>query len=286
MFFGGSSYISLVVANVGNEPDTDNGTHWAVLAQQGAAGAPGATGSQGPAGMDGTPGAPGSPGVDGAPGPQGPSGPQGPAGINFRGPWNGGTIYAPSDSVSFSGSTYIALQLNGNVEPDTDVANSGGNWAILAQRGAIATIQSLHDLSNVSAGTTKFLNAASSKLDDTPTERGQDVTLAPLACTAATITVKADSSINAFLDVTYTLRVGSTVTSTGEGTATSDLVDTALSCQMIGSNTCSATAAVSIPANALFDVSANVSFFGASTPGSPITSTPPVHNVAIALVCQ
>ena len=202
MFFGGSSYISLVVANVGNEPDTDNGTHWAVLAQQGAAGAPGATGSQGPAGMDGTPGAPGSPGVDGAPGPQGPSGPQGPAGINFRGPWNGGTIYAPSDSVSFSGSTYIALQLNGNVEPDTDVANSGGNWAILAQRGAIATIQSLHDLSNVSAGTTKFLNAASSKLDDTPTERGQDVTLAPLACTAATITVKADSSINAFLDVT------------------------------------------------------------------------------------
>jgi hypothetical protein len=202
------------------------------------------------------------------------------------GPWNGEAIYAPSDSVSFGGSTYIALQVNGNAEPDTDVANSGGNWALLAQRGAIATIQSLHDLSNVSVGTTKFLNAGSSKLDDTPTELGEDVTLAPLACTATTLTVKADSSVSLFLDVTYTLRVGSTIASTGVGTATSDLVDTALSCQMIGSNTCSANSAVSIPANALFDVSANVSFFGASAPGFPSTSTPPVHNVAVALVCQ
>jgi hypothetical protein len=292
VFFSGSSYISLVIGNIGNEPDTDNGTHWAVLAQQGSAGAAGATGPQGVAGNDGAPGPPGLTGPsgpsgnDGAPGPQGPSGPQGPVGVNFRGPWNSETIYAPSDSVSFGGSTYIALQANGNVQPDADVANSGGNWALLAQRGAIATIQSLHDLSNVSVGTTKFLNAGSSKLDDTPTELGQDVTLAPLACTATTITVKADSSVSLFLDVTYTLRVGSTITSTGAGTATSDLLDTALSCQMIGSNTCSANAAVSIPANALFDVSANVSFFGASAPGVPTTSTPSVHNVAIALVCQ
>ena len=189
-------------------------------------------------------------------------------------------IYAPSDSVSFGGSTYIALQLNGNVEPDTDVANSGGNWALLAQRGAIATIQSLHDLSNVSAGTIKYLNAGS-KLDDTPTELGQDVTLAPLACTATTITVKADSSVDSSIAVTYTLRVGTTITSIDVGVASSDLADTALSCQMTGSNICSASGSVPVPANALFDVSANVHFVREGT-----TSTPVVHNVAIALVCQ
>ena len=86
VFFSSSSYISLVIGNIGNEPDTDNGTHWAVLAQQGATGP---AGPQGSTGNDGAPGPPGLPGPsgpagnDGAPGPQGPSGPQGPAGVDF-----------------------------------------------------------------------------------------------------------------------------------------------------------------------------------------------------------
>ena len=98
VFLGGSSYISLVAGNIGNEPDTDNGMHWAVLAQQGAAGP---AGPQGPTGNDGAPGPPGLPGPsgpagnDGAPGPQGPSGPQGPVGINFRGPWNSDSNLRP-----------------------------------------------------------------------------------------------------------------------------------------------------------------------------------------------
>jgi hypothetical protein len=286
VFFSGSSYISLVAANVGNEPDTDNGTHWAVLAHQGTAGA---TGAQGPAGSDGAPGPPGSqgfPGSDGAPGPQGPSGPQGPAGLNFRGPWSVNTAYSVTDSVSFGGSSYLALLPNSNVEPDTDVANSGGNWALLAQRGAIATIQSVHDLSTLSVGTIKYLNAGSSKLDDTPNEVGTDVTLAPLACTATSITVKADSSINPITEIIYTLRVGTTITTTGPGTATSDLADSTLSCQVQGGNSCSATGSVLIPANALFDVSANVQFFGDQAQGGGFIATPSVHNVAIALVCQ
>ena len=190
-------------------------------------------------------------------------------------------IYGQTDGVSFGGSSFIALQLNANVEPDTDVANSGGNWALLAQRGAIATVQSLHDLSNVSVGTIKYLNPAGSKIDDATNEVGEDVTLAPLACTATTITVKADSSVDPSIAVTYTLRVGTTITAIDIGVASSDLANTALSCQMSSSNVCSASASVPVPANALLDVSANVQSVGEGT-----TSTPFVHNVAIALVCQ
>ena len=76
--------------------------------------------------------------MDGAPGAQGPTGPTGPAGLNFRGPWNSGTLYVAANGVSFGGSSYIALQANTNTEPDTDVAGGGRNWALLAQRGAIA----------------------------------------------------------------------------------------------------------------------------------------------------
>jgi hypothetical protein len=138
----------------------------------------------------------------------------------------------------------------------------------------------------LSVGTIKYLNAGSSKLDDTPNEVGTDVTLAPVACTATSITVKADSSINPVTEIIYTLRVGTTITTTGPGTATSDLADSTLSCQVQGGNSCSASGNVPIPANALFDVSANVQFFGAQAQGGGFIATPSVHNVAIALVCQ
>ena len=130
-------------------------------------------------------------------------------------------------------------------------------------------------------GTIKYLNASGSKIDDATNEVGEDVTLAPLACTATTITVKADSAIDPSVAVTYTLRVGTTITAVDVGVATSDLADTALSCQMSGTNACSASANVTVPANAIFDVSANVQAVGEGT-----TTTPFVHDVAIALVCQ
>jgi hypothetical protein len=200
--------------------------------------------------------------------------------------WNSGTQYAAADGVSFGGSSYIALQANINTEPDTDVANSGGNWALLAQRGAIATIQSMHNLSAISAGTTQYLNPGGSKVDD-PTEIGEDVSVAPLACNAASITVKADSTVSPLIAVTYTLRVGTTITAVDSVTATSDLADTLLSCQMNGSNFCTASGSVPIAATNIFDISASVQFFGAShAPGAPVTGTPAIHDVAIALVCQ
>jgi hypothetical protein len=53
VYFNGSSYISLISANKGNQPDI-NPASWSLLAQQGAQGLPGPTGPQGPAGTNGT----------------------------------------------------------------------------------------------------------------------------------------------------------------------------------------------------------------------------------------
>ncbi|MGC1944208.1 MAG: hypothetical protein WA664_10670, partial [Candidatus Acidiferrales bacterium] len=217
----------------------------------------------------------GQDGVAGPTGSQGPQGPQGPVGINFRGAWLNSTIYVPGDSVSFGGSSYIALQGNGGAEPDTDVAGNVGNWALLAQRGAIATLQSLHDLSGLAG--TKYLNPSGTKLDDV-TERGTDVSIAPLACTMTTILVHADSALDTGVSAVNTLRVGTSVTSTGAGTATSDLADTGLSCT-VAQNTSSCSSSVPpvpVSAGALFDVSVVVSG----------DIAPAVHDVTIALVCQ
>jgi hypothetical protein len=73
VFYNGSSYISLVASNLGNQPDT-NPTQWAFLAQQGSAGAAGPQGSPGPIGLTGAPGLQGRAGAAGATGPQGPIG--------------------------------------------------------------------------------------------------------------------------------------------------------------------------------------------------------------------
>ena len=213
--------------------------------------------------------------MDGAPGSQGPTGAPGPAGLNFRGPWNSGTIYAPADGVSFGGSSYIALQLNTNVEPDTDVANNGGNWALLAQRGAGAAIQSYHDLSSlgVSEGPpTTFLSPIASKTEASP-EDGSVVATAPVACTMTSIVVRADTPVSFGDSVVYTLRVGSIITLPD----TNDLANTALSCTMAQTTqSCSSSTPVPVSANALFDVSVTVN-------GDP---TPSPHHVIIALLCQ
>jgi hypothetical protein len=313
VFFNGSSYISLIASNLNNQPDISP-SQWALLAQQGGtgpqgpAGADGAQGPMGPQGFEGlqgpqgaqgqqgfpgnqgppgpngldgapgiqgNPGPPGSNGMDGAPGSQGPTGAPGPAGLNFRGPWNSGTIYAPADGVSFGGSSYIALQLNANTEPDTDVANNGGNWALLAQRGASAAFQAYHDLSGIgpSEGSpTTFLSPIASKTEASP-EDGSVVATAPIACTMTSMVVRADTPIAFGDSVVYTLRVGSVITLPD----TNDLADTALSCTMNQlTQSCSVTVPIPVSANALFDVSVTVN-------GDP---TPSPHHVIVALVCQ
>src|SRR5216684_2285066 len=123
--FNGSSYVSLVNPNLGNQPDT-NPSQWALLAQQGITGAIGATGAQGPIGLTGATGAAGATGpqgligvtgATGATGPQGltgltgavgPQGLQGPP-ATFKGAWSNATTYATGDAVSFNGSSYVSL---------------------------------------------------------------------------------------------------------------------------------------------------------------------------------
>lgn len=161
-FLNGSSYIALL-DNFNITPGSDD-TVWAVLAQAGIAGATGAAGPAGPAGLPGPQGIQGvagpvgpagATGAAGSAGPQGPIGATGPAGptgaagpagatgatgaagpqgppVNFRGTWNGSTIYTLGDAVFLNGSSYIALASNVGVTPGSD----GTVWALLAQAGA------------------------------------------------------------------------------------------------------------------------------------------------------
>ena len=95
--FNGSTYISLVGTNAGNQPDTSP-NQWSLIAAAGAAGIPGpggATGAPGAAGPAGPVGLTGATGPQGPPtsgqhrscgfhrpcGPAGPVGPAGPAGL-------------------------------------------------------------------------------------------------------------------------------------------------------------------------------------------------------------
>jgi hypothetical protein len=77
--FGGSSYISLLANNAGNQPDQSQ-TQWSLLAQQGTAGAAGPQGPQGLVGAMGPQGTQGAQGSTGAQGPQGTTGAVGPQG--------------------------------------------------------------------------------------------------------------------------------------------------------------------------------------------------------------
>jgi hypothetical protein len=116
--YGGATYISLVVGNVGNTPSLSP-AKWAVLAAQGTQGATGATGVAGPAGPVGATGTTGATGAQGAP-------------VSFRGGWLVGQSYAVGDAVSFGGMSYIALVANVGREPDS----SPTQWAVLAQAGS------------------------------------------------------------------------------------------------------------------------------------------------------
>jgi hypothetical protein len=71
---------------------------------------------------------------------QGEAGPIGPAGatgaqgapVTFKNAWAGSTFYNVGDAVSENGTSYIALTANLAIDPTSDVAASGGNWAVLA----------------------------------------------------------------------------------------------------------------------------------------------------------
>jgi len=91
-------------------------------------------GAQGPVGSQGPQGAQGPQGLQGSSGPIGPVGPQGAtgsSGINNRGTWVPTTAYQINDSVSYEGSSWIALIANTDSAP----ANSNPNWQLLAAKG-------------------------------------------------------------------------------------------------------------------------------------------------------
>jgi hypothetical protein len=151
----GTSYVALT-SNTAIDPATDGGANWAVLAAKGATGSQGPqgvqgfqgatgavgpiglTGATGPTGATGATGAPGAQGIQGVQGPLGPAGPigangaQGPP-VSFKDAWSSGGPYAIGDSVSYNGSSYIALLANSSTaNPATDTTN----WAVLAAMGS------------------------------------------------------------------------------------------------------------------------------------------------------
>src|SRR5208337_2398137 len=94
----------------------------------------GAVGPEGPQGPQGPAGAEGATGAQGSQGPMGPIGPQGPAGvagINNRGSWVPITQYQINDSVSYDGSSWIALVPNLDSAPNP----VNPNWQLLAANG-------------------------------------------------------------------------------------------------------------------------------------------------------
>jgi hypothetical protein len=89
------------------------------------------SGAQGPAGPAGPEGLQGPAGATGAGGPIGPAGPTGPAGIVNMGSWSPNTQYAINDSVSYDGSSWIALLPSLDSAPNP----TNPNWQLLAAKG-------------------------------------------------------------------------------------------------------------------------------------------------------
>jgi len=123
--YNGTGYVSLVASNHGNTPD-QSPRQWALFA---AAGASGATGLAGTTGATGSAGPIGPTGLTGAPGP---TGPIGPSGMTYEGQWTNGTGYTANNSVTYNGSTYIAVNGNTSERPD----NYPVDWSLLAAAGA------------------------------------------------------------------------------------------------------------------------------------------------------
>jgi hypothetical protein len=119
--YSGSTYIA-TQGNSSNRPDNYPQV-WSMLAQAGA---------QGPQGVPGAAGTNGAAGATGPAGPTGATGATGPPVTFIPGGWLIGSSYALGDAVSYSGSSYIALQANVGREPDS----SPTYWGLLAAAGA------------------------------------------------------------------------------------------------------------------------------------------------------
>ena len=91
----------------------------------------GAQGPPGPAGPQGLQGSQGPIGLTGGIGPAGPQGPAGSVGVVNRGTWSPVTQYQDNDTVSYNGSSWIALLPNLDSAPNA----TNPNWQLLAAKG-------------------------------------------------------------------------------------------------------------------------------------------------------
>lgn len=175
VFYNGSSYIAQA-ANRNSNPASDIASgigNWALLAQQGTAGAAGpstvsigsvTSGSAAAVSNSGTANA----AVLNFTLPKGDTGAQGPQGLTWRGTWNGTAQYSPTDAVVQNGSSYFALVASTNVSPVDDMAAHGGSWALLASQGADGSpgvagpVGVSGAAATISIGTTTTLPAGSS----------------------------------------------------------------------------------------------------------------------------
>jgi hypothetical protein len=70
--------------------------------------------------------------VTGPRGPQGSTGATGPTGLVWKGAWTSQGTYAPTDVVSYGGSSWVAVQQSANSAP----GEGSSDWSLLAQVGA------------------------------------------------------------------------------------------------------------------------------------------------------
>jgi hypothetical protein len=126
---GGSSWIA-VANTTGDDPTTDGGAHWQLIAQKGDTGP---TGGTGPTGATGS------------------TGPAGPVGMNWLGAWDVATAYAIRAGVQRNGSSYIAVATSTGVDPATD---DGTHWQLVAEKGdtGAAGLPSRADVAATAAG--------------------------------------------------------------------------------------------------------------------------------------
>jgi hypothetical protein len=170
----GSSYISLAL-NSNSDPSTNPGA-WSLIAQGGATGATGATGAQGiqgirgvtgSTGVTGAIGATGATGVTGAIGATGATGAAGSTGltgstgatgamgtIGLVGNWSSSTPYQVGQVVfcagcSTSGSSYIALVTNTDVDPSTN----SSTWQMISQAGLTGPQGPAGNVNSIAVGT-------------------------------------------------------------------------------------------------------------------------------------
>jgi BclB C-terminal domain-containing protein len=141
---GGTSYLSLIDDNVGNDPETSPHA-WAILALEGAPGATGADGAVGPTGPPGPTGPAGDVGPTGAQGDPGPAGlvgatgPTGPPGSDGEpGPAGEAGATGPTGPTGPTGAaagTILVASSNGTVNALTSVNGTPVGVSVLPVSG-------------------------------------------------------------------------------------------------------------------------------------------------------